>query len=207
MPSHILLASAFKRFADYGITDDMLEAFDSMGHITMAIDYYVQGMPGSLAIGRIIRMRTAVQKLVMLLPTAEELELNISASSIPSIYECCRLTAIIFGVAVIFPVSNTYNILQTLVQRLKAAIEVSRIESTDECLGIFLWILVLGSIAALDKPERPWFVSQLALLTERSKEKLDWIGVEHRLKTFLWLDSACGASGRRLWHEVLNLVL
>jgi hypothetical protein len=101
MPSHILLASAFKRFVDYGITDDILEAFDSMGHITMAIDYYVQGKPDSLAFRGIIRTRTAVQKLVMLLPTAEELELNISASSTPNIYKCCRLTALIFGVAAI----------------------------------------------------------------------------------------------------------
>jgi hypothetical protein len=74
-----------------------------MGHITIAINYYVQAKPDSLALGRIIKTRTAVQKLVMLLPTAQELELNISASSTPSIYECCRLTALIFGVAVIFP--------------------------------------------------------------------------------------------------------
>ncbi|PMD44709.1 hypothetical protein L207DRAFT_579639 [Hyaloscypha variabilis F] len=207
MPSQLLLASAFKRFVAYGMTDDMLEVFDSMGHVTMAIDYYVQGMPGSPTLGMIIRTRTAVQKLVMLLPTAEELELNISASSTPDIYECSRLTAIIFGMAVIFPVSNSYNVLQTLVQRLKAAIEVSRIKSTDECLDIFLWILVLGGIAALDKPERPWFVSQLALLTERSKEKLNWIEAEHRLRSFLWLESTCGAGGRCLWTEVLYLLL
>ncbi|KAE9381124.1 hypothetical protein N431DRAFT_320644 [Stipitochalara longipes BDJ] len=207
MPSHISLASAFKRFADYGITDDMVEAFDSVGHITMAIDYYIQGMPGSLPLGRIIRTRTAVQKLVMLLPAAKELELNISASSMPSIYECCRLTAIIFGVAVIFPVSNSYDILQTLVQLLKAEIEISQIESTEECLDVFLWMLILGGIAALDKLERPWFVSQLVLLIERSKEKLYWIEVEHKLKGFLWLDIACGASARRVWNEVLNLVL
>jgi hypothetical protein len=141
-----------------------------MGHITIAVDYYVQAKPDSLALGRMIKTRTAVQKVVILLPTAQELELNISASSTPSIYECCRLTALIFGVAVIFPVPNTYNILQTLVQRPTGAIEVSHIESTDECLGIFLYILVLRGIAALDKPERPWFVSQFALL-QRDQRK------------------------------------
>jgi hypothetical protein len=198
------VAGAFWRLSNYGITDTMLQVLDSMGHITTAIDYFVQGMPGSLTLGGIIRTRVAVQKHVMLLPTAKEL--NITASSGPSIYECCRLAAIIFSVGVIFPIPNTYDVLQTLVQRLKAAIEVSGIESySAECSEVFLWILVLGGIAALEKPERPWFVSQLALLVKGLK--IDWVGAQHILETFLWLDIACSASGRHLWIEVLNLEL
>lgn len=171
----------------------------------MAIGYYFQGIPGSLALGTIIRTRYFVQKLVMLLPTAEELDLDVSSSSTPNIYECCRLTAMIFGVAIVLPVTNSYNILQTLVKRLKAAIEISRLESADECFDIYLWILILGGVAALDTPERPWFVSQLTLVAERSKAGLDWVEVEKRLKTFLWLESACGVGRRRLWDDVLNL--
>jgi hypothetical protein len=55
----------------------------------------------------------------------------------------------------------------------------------------------------LDKPERRWFISQLALLVERLK--LDWGGAEEIMGTFLWLDSACGRSGRDLWAKVVNL--
>jgi hypothetical protein len=203
MPSR-KLASSFRALSDYGITDAMLEVLDSMGHLTMAIDYFIQGIPGSLTLGVIIKTRAAIQKHVMVLPTAEEL--NIVTSSRPSIYECCRLTAIIFSIAVIFPIPNTYDVLQTLVRHLKAAIESSGIESgSAECSGVSLWILVLGGIAALDKPEKPWFVSQLAFLAERLD--IDWAGTQHILETFLWLESACGASGLRLWSEVVNLML
>jgi hypothetical protein len=197
-----VLASAFWRLSEYGITDAMLQVLDSMGHITMAIDYHIQGTPGGLTLGKIAKTRIAIQKRVMLLPSAEEL--NITTLSTPNTYECCRLTAIIFSVAVILPIPNTYDVLQTLVQRLKAAIEVSGTESYGaECSEVLLWILVLGGIAALDKPERSWFVSQLALLVERLK--IDWAAAERILETFLWLEIACSSSGRRLWSEVLNL--
>jgi hypothetical protein len=91
----------------------------------------------------------------------------------------------------------------TLVQRPKAAIEVSDIEKFDgECAEAFLWILVLGGIAALDKPERPWFVSQLALAVEISK--IDWDAAEKTFENLLWLESACSPGGRQLWDEVMG---
>ena len=173
----------------------------------MAIDYYIQGTPGSPSLGAIARTRAAIQKHVMLLPTAEEL--NINPSSSLNIYECCRLTAIIFSIAVIFPIPNTYDVLQKLVKCLKAAIESSCIEGNRancaDCAGVSLWILVLGGIAALDKPERSWFVSRLALLVQSLE--IDWTEAQHILENFLWLDIACSTGGRQLWNEVLNLVL
>jgi ribosomal protein S19E (S16A) len=38
-------------------------------------------------------------------------------------------------------------------------------------------MLVLGGIGSSDKPERPWFVSQLALIV-RKLHIMDWVGVE-----------------------------
>jgi hypothetical protein len=198
------LATAFRLLPDYGITDNMLHVFDAMGAVTMAIDHYLQGKPAGLTFGEIARTRTAIQKRLLLLPTAEEL--NITFSSTPNIYECCRLTAIIFSVAVVFPIPNTYDVLQNLVQRLKTAIEVSGIESYgDELSEVFLWILVLGGIAALDKPERPWFVSQLVVVVERLK--IDRFGARDIMETFLWLDSACLPSEHQLWDEVISLAV
>jgi hypothetical protein len=69
--------------------------------------------------------------------------------------------------------------------------------------GLFLWILMIGGIAELDKPERTWFVSQLALLI--GKLKMGWNAAECILGNCLWLDSLCGASGRDLWAEIGHL--
>ena len=72
-----------------------------------------------------------------------------------------------------------------------------------ELSGVLLWMMVLGGIASSDKPERPWFVSQLALIV-RKLRLMDWGGVEDILESFLWLESACGKGGRELWDEVIS---
>jgi hypothetical protein len=181
----------------------MLEALECMEAMAMAIDYYLKGKAGGLTLGRIVRTRTGVQKRLLLLPAAGDLNINITSSSHTNLYECCRLTAMIFGVSVIFPIPNTYDILQTLVQGLTASLEVMEIENhSEDCSGVLLWMLVLGGIAALGKPERPWFVSNLALVG-MERLKLDWDGVEAILKAFLWLESACGPGARQLWDEAM----
>jgi len=139
----------------------MLEVLDCMEAITIAIDYYLQGTPGGLTLGQIVRTRTGIQKRLLVLPTAKELNINTTVSSCPNIYECCRLTAMIFSIAVIYPIPNTYDVLQTLIRQLTTSLEVMGIESHNvDYSGVLLWILVLGGIAALGKPERSWFVSK-----------------------------------------------
>jgi hypothetical protein len=94
------------------------------------------------------------------------------------------------------------DVLQTLVRQLIASLEVADIEYLSvDYSEVLVWILVLGGIAAMSKPERPWFVSKFALVDVKIL-KLDWDGVEDILKSFLWLESACSPGGRRLWYEV-----
>lgn len=201
------LTSAFWDLRDYGITDAMLQVLDAMGALTLAIDHYLQAKPGGLTLGQLARTRTAIEKRLLMLPSAAELNTTIETE--PNIYECCRLTAMIFGVAVVLPIPNTYDVLQIYVTHLKAAIECAGLEtlcSRNTALsGLFLWMLILGGIGALEKPERRWFVSQLALLID--KLKINWVSVEEILQTFLWLDSACSPGGRDLWAKVEDIAL
>jgi hypothetical protein len=179
----------------------MLQVLDSMGAYALAVISYLEGKPFSLGPGEMGRTRLAVQQTLLLLPTSEELSRIPWSSPKPNIYECCRLTALIFGVAVVYPIPNSYNVLLELVQRLKAAIELVGIVTFGiDLYGVLLWMLVLGGIAATDKPQRPWFVSQLALVT-RKLDIIDWGGIEDILESFLWLESACGHGGRELWGE------
>jgi hypothetical protein len=185
----------------------MLEVLNCMEAITIAIDHYLQGTPGGLTLGQIVRTRTGIQKRLLVLPTAKELNINTTVLSCPDLYECCCLTAMIFSIAVIYPIPNTYDVLQTLVRQLIASLEVVDIEILSvDYSGVLLWILVLGGIAALGKPERPWFVLNLAL-NSLKRLKLDWDSVEDILKSFLWLESACSPGGRRLWGEVMSFAV
>jgi len=197
------LGQSFRRLPECGLTDAMLAVLECMEAITRAIEHYLLGKPGCLSLAQIIRTRTGIQKRLLILPTSKELDP--APSSRPNLYESCRLTAIIFSVAVIYPVPNTYDVLQTLVRELTASLEVTDIESqTADYFGLLLWMLVLGGIAALEKPERAWFVSNLALLSRRNGGRLEWEDAEEISKEFLWLECACGPGGRKLWDEVMS---
>jgi hypothetical protein len=126
---------------------------------------------------------------------------------------------VIFGVAVVAavaPLPNTYDMLQIYVSRLKAVIGISSLlvlqRNTSNCASqklqyhldrFLLWVLVIGGIASLDKPERAWFVEQLEIVKEVLQ--VDWYVVTRITDRFLWLDNACGESGEELWAEVENL--
>jgi hypothetical protein len=197
-----ILATAFWRLTEYGLTDSMLQGLDLMGALTMAFDDYIQGRPDGLTFEKTLRAKAAVQKRFLLLPTSAEL--NITPLAKAGFYESCRLTAIIFSIASFYPLPNTYAALQIAIQRLKSTIILSDIESYGaERSGVLLWILVLGGIAALDKPERSWFVSQLARLVQILM--IEWEEAEGVLETFLWFEIACSPGGRLLWDEALNL--
>jgi len=182
----------------------MLQVFDSIGALTLAINHYLQGKPAGLSLGQIARTRIDAEKRLLLLPGAEELDLNPDQVSTPNLYECCRWTAMIYALAVVYPMPDNFNVLQVYVARLKAAIEDTNILSSScqpkSVSDTLLWIFVLGGIAAIDKPERPWFVTQLGLLVKTLK--VDWNCIKEVLDPFLWLDSACGDSGRHLWTQV-----
>jgi len=198
-------ASAFWSLRSHGITEPMLEVFDSIGALTHAIEVHHQGKPFGQHLGTIHRTRTAIQHSLLLLPTLDELNIRVEEgyAEKENVYECCRLTALIYGVAVVYPVPNSHAVLQELVRRLQIALILLDIKSCGSHLdGVLLWMLTLGGIAALDKPERIWFAVQLSGLVKKLGID-DWGAVEDRLESFMWLESACGQGGHMLWDDAM----
>lgn len=195
-------ASAFRDFQDLGITDTLLQNLELLGAYTTALDYHHQGKSGGLSLAVITRTKWALQQQLLLLPSGREL--NKTPLSKVSFYECCRLTLHIFGLAVVFiDTSNAYSHLQTLVTRLKTWLGRLYVYGygTDSA-HLLLWMLTLGGIAALGKPERPWFASRLAIVLQRLN--ITWEDAQEILETFLWLENACGTEGRELWFEAVK---
>ncbi|KAL2070240.1 hypothetical protein VTL71DRAFT_13266 [Oculimacula yallundae] len=199
-PPILVISSAFVKYLEYGISHDMVSTFNSVGAMTQAIRYYVDGEPDSLELGLIAQTRVDVQQLLLSLPRATDTPDALYAS----IYETCRLTGLIYGIAVILPVPNSYPLFQELVQRLQAALELAQIEGYGDVLGdLHLWNLVMGGIAASDKPERCRYVERLAAYG-RTIRMCDWNEVANIMERFLWLDSACEPGGRKLWAEAMD---
>jgi hypothetical protein len=179
-----------------------MKVFNIMGAATTAIDHYLRGEPAGLNLGAIAKIRTAAQHRILSLPPSFELQ---DASGLsPHTYEACRTCALIYGIAVIFPVSNVYNLVQNLASRLQESLMYLDVESCELSLSaLYLWILVLGGIAASDGPERTFFVVHLESIVMKY-QICEWSGVEEILQKFLWLESACGPGGRALWAEVMK---
>lgn len=196
----MILGSAFKQYILHGLTPEVIELFDAISAVTMAIEHHLSGESRGLTLTAIARTRTTCQLRLLSLSTASEIfEMPEEA---PYVYEAVRLTANIYAIGVIFPIPRSSAVLQTLVQKLAAAIEEAELERYGNLIpDLLLWILVLGGIAALHKPERSWYVDRLVTFS-RVWDVVKWSDVKAVLVRFLWLDSACGASGRKLWSLV-----
>jgi hypothetical protein len=66
---------------------------------------------------------------------------------------------------------------------------------------ILLWIFAVGGVSALNMPERVWFVSHLAEMTEEMGIT-DWDGMKAHVSRGIWHERLLGASHRKLWDEV-----
>lgn len=208
------LCQGFQKFQDRPMTKAR-EIFEEMGDLTTAIDNYLQGRPRCLKLGVIAVARFAVQHRLMCLPRASETygvdspnyleDISERTTTASNQYEACIAAVKIYSIAVTFPVPNARRIMQQLVERLKQALVPLVLEKNkNDDSDLFLWMLVLGGVAALQSLERVWFIEQLEALVREWVVDTSWTRVERIMKQFLWLDSACGQGGKMLWAEVMS---
>jgi hypothetical protein len=65
----------------------------------------------------------------------------------------------------------------------------------------FIWVLMLGGIAAEGLPERLWFEEMLnVLFVIQGTSK--WREVKGIMESFLWVESCCDSGAMNLWDNV-----
>jgi hypothetical protein len=170
--------------------------------LTLIIDSHCRGIIPISDLTVFIEKRNAIQHSLMSLSTGDELEYG-EISSV-CLYESIRHAAIIYSVAVIFPLPPVSGIFRKLAGSLRDILEKSKL---DPCWRLFpetlLWMLILGGIAASETTDRPWYVRKLAALS-RVLNLTEWKDVAEEAENYLWLESACDAGGSSLWNEVEN---
>jgi hypothetical protein len=65
---------------------------------------------------------------------------------------------------------------------------------------LLMWVLLMGAHGAKNKPERPWYVLQLARCFERLGYA-DLVETSEALKGYFYLDRIHGNSLEVLWKE------
>ena len=196
------LGQAFQTLVSFGININAANVLQSMVDLTFIIDSHCRGINPISDLKVFIEKRNAIQHSLMSLPTGDELECG-EISSV-CLHESIRHAAIIYSVAVTFPLPPVSGIFRKLAGRLKDILEKSKL---DPCWQLYpktlLWMLILGGIAALETTDRAWYVRNLAALSS-ALNLAEWKDVAEEAENYLWLESACDAGGSSLWDEVTN---
>jgi hypothetical protein len=201
------LEHGFMLLCKIGFTAELAEVFQAMKAYTSIVEKYHDGSTTKPGLCRISNQRNFVQYRLLSLPPAGKLDQDFRKSH--PVYEICRLAGLIFGVGVIFPLPAQTAPLPTLVKLCQAELQESRLESDwwfPDAVGVLIWVLTLGGIAATGLPNRIWFVAALGRVTACSGLS-SWRDLKPVLDRILWLDSACDFGGQQLWEEVDRYVL
>lgn len=195
-----MFRSGFRGLAPLGLNEQVLSVFRDLRAYSAVLEKYCCGESWTYTRMEIVDMRNAVQHRLVSLPLGSDLDSVTMQQA--GMYECCRLTALLYACAVTFPLPVATGWGRNLVRRIQRTLEDLSLESWPVYQSeLHLWVLTLAGIAAFQQAERAWFVDKLRVLARR-KGLLDWSQVLPVLKSFLWMDMACGAGGMSLWDEV-----
>lgn len=117
--------------------------------------------------------------------------------------DLCRLAALIFNYGVIFPISDPRPIWKLTKELYFAILNPGII--AHESREFMLWVAIIGGIAATGRELHHVFVTLVAQYANALRLH-DWSAVLQVLERYLWLDLACGDSGRDLWMAAVKLM-
>lgn len=187
-----------------GFTEDMADIFQGM-HVYMRIVHdYLEGVLLQPDMSLICDQRNKLQHAILSLPPVCELGSVPQPPSQRSIYESCRLGAMIYGVGIIFPIPAQTSPLAHLARLLQAVLEDSYSTGAWELSNlriILFWLLTLGGIAAESSPERVWYVNKLGEAANYNSFCC-WPDLRNTLGLMPWYGPACDKAARVLWSEV-----
>ncbi|KAM0091583.1 hypothetical protein ACP6JD_005087 [Aspergillus fumigatus] len=199
----------FGRLCQIGFTPEMADVFQALRVYTNIIIDHIKVSHPNPDLSLLCDQRNLVQYHLLNLPSARHLPTWFPTPHHQTIYETCRLAALIYAVGVTFPLPfqcsplpRLANLLQETLQQTPDATPLWTHPNAQIAL---LWALTLGGIAAENRPERAWFVHTLAQAAS-SNGIYFWPKLKSVLEFMLWYDAACDEAGYSLWLEVAGLL-
>ncbi|GKZ89046.1 hypothetical protein AnigIFM59636_010184 [Aspergillus niger] len=184
------------------LESELRQVMHGLRAYTANIDDYISGRSPSYSPQAMCDQRNLVQYHLMSIGP-------IAGTGLGAISEVCRLATIIYSIGVTFPLSGVRAPFGTLAMTLQSELEKNDLLNNWPILEhgdiLFLWILMVGGIAARDSPGRGWFIECLSEIMFVS-ENVQWSCVKEKLQMILWLDIACDMAGRDVWSEAHSLL-
>jgi hypothetical protein len=184
--------------------DLLLEVIQDMADFTVVVENHASGRWMPRTSPEIIDQRNFVQHKLMSLQTEEELIVSggLAVEDIDVQYESCRLACIIYSFIVVFPVPPVVGPFEILVERLKRTLQATAWTALDgPRLRLHLWILVMGTIASIGLPDRPWFLLRVMEVLE-AFDMANWKDLKALLKTFFWHPRTSDFDGLEIWKAI-----
>jgi hypothetical protein len=150
----------------------------------------------------VLAVRNGLHHRLLSMPRWLELSVEERQGSLFAPYEICRLTALIYSTAVLYPFSTASGWLQKLLDEIRQVVEMSNIQHwIENTTSLLTWALTITCIAAHRSVHRRFFRDALrnVLIVAGMHE---WSAVKAILMRFLWTDSACGAGGIVVWESL-----
>ena len=192
--------SGFASLLPFGLTQEAIAVTMEMMSVIVLAENYLQGTlenPDILAIGA---MRDRAHHRLLSLPTGAVLSGSLKASGL---YECYRLTALLFETGVLFPMPRSTGVPLRIIQEIKKCVyQISLVDLFCEAKRpFFIWVLMLIGVATDGLPDRQWIMEMLTdLLTLEGVSR--WSDIKKIVDSFLWMDFACDSGAIALWHDV-----
>jgi hypothetical protein len=192
--------SSLANLLAFGLTEEALRVMVDMLEITVLVENYIVGSLSNPDVIALTARRDQTHHNLLSLPTGAVLGDSLMERT--NFYECCRLAAIMFATATLFPMPRSTCVPQKLVKEIKRYVDQTSILILHGGgRAFFIWVLMLGGTAAVGLPERPWFEGTLVeLLWLEGVSR--WSEVKRILASFLWMDSACDEGAMGLWDEL-----
>ena len=147
----------------------------------------------------LIHARNVLQHQLLSLPAFEGL-----ANYEDSIYDACRLSALIFSDIAFFPFPQVAGVKPMLAAKLRKTLEWCAVHGCWKSkTHVMLWVATLGAIAASDTPDHEWYMGKIkfclrTLNIHRFDAYSNWMNV------FLWWSYICRIPLKNIWEAFLR---
>ncbi|KAI9760627.1 MAG: hypothetical protein M1835_000139 [Candelina submexicana] len=173
--------------ANRGFNTSIRDILYDVSDLTAILEQTHNTSPSSdPSISALLAKRTSIENRLLSLPPASDPFKNPRYNDY--IYESCRLASLIFLRATNYLVPFCDRSNQSLMRKLRAALEKSELDNCWHNLpGALMWPLMVGAAAALRDRERSFFMAHLVRVA-MCIGPFVWMDIQESIMKFLWIE-------------------
>jgi hypothetical protein len=184
------------------LAEDVIHVYRNLCWVDHLLESSTTAPPAALAISQLLYLRNTAVHEVLFLPTHASQLSRFRVELNEVVYEVCRLTATLYSNAIMLglPLYAEWRLL--VLERLHRIFQVvGSIPQLDGLTSLWIWSLLLASIAARHTSHSTFFESALRDLLSYHHTS-GWTSVKLELSSFLWSNRACEHGATALWQAM-----